>query len=128
MKNLLSATTATFLAIALSLTAGCASIVTGSTDKVSIESIPTGATYETNTGMKGTTPAVITVPDSETLVVTATLPGHQTASATLAPRMSGWVFGNILLGGIIGIAIDLISGNWQTHDDKVVVRLIPVGA
>lgn len=112
----------------LPLFAGCASIVTGSSDRVTIESQPTGAVFETNTGHRGTTPSMITVPDSQTLVVTAHLDGHEDARAELKPRMSAWFAGNILIGGLLGIAIDLVSGNWQTHDDKLVVTLKPKGA
>lgn len=109
----------------LPLAASCASIATGATDRVTIESIPPGAVFETNTGHRGTTPSMITIPDSQTLVVTAKLDGHEEAKAELKPRMSGWFIGNILIGGLLGIAIDLISGNWQTHDDKIVVTLKP---
>jgi len=116
------------LALALTLivlASSCATIVTGSRDNVSVESDPPGAQFETSSGQKGTTPAVVTVADTETLAVTVTKPGYAPGSASLAPRMSGWIFGNIVLGGVIGLAIDLISGQWRTHDDRIVVKLTP---
>jgi S1-C subfamily serine protease len=105
------------------LASSCATIVTGSRDNVSVESEPPGAEFETSSGQKGTTPAVITIADTETLSVTVTKPGYAPGSASLAPRMSGWVVGNVLIGGLIGLAIDLISGQWRTHDDRIVVKL-----
>lgn len=119
---------ATLAALALCSLCSCASIITGSTDSVTIQSNPTGARFETNTGSKGVTPCTITVPDSETLDVTVKMDGYEDSSADLAPRMSGWLFGNILFGGLIGLGIDLVSGNWRTHDDKITVNMVPVAA
>ncbi|MBM3977738.1 MAG: PEGA domain-containing protein [Planctomycetes bacterium] len=116
---------------ALLAVSSCASIVTGSEDRVKINSVPMGAHYETNTGHKGTTPAEIVVADKTTLQIRCTMEGYQDASASLPPRMSGWFLGNILLGGIVGIVIDLVSGNYQTHDDEVVItlmKIVPVAA
>lgn len=105
--------------------ASCATIVTGSHDNVKIESDPAGAVFETNSGQRGTTPAVVTIADSEVLRVTVRQVGFADASAQLEPRMSGWVAGNLLLGGLIGLAIDFISGQFRTHDDRVFVKLVP---
>ena len=116
-----------FLVALLPLQA-CASIVTGSTDTVRISSSPSGADFRTNTGHQGTTPAEITIPDTVALTVTVSAPGHETTTTTLSSRMSGWFAGNLLLGGIIGGAIDLISGNWRTHDDELMIAMPPVAA
>lgn len=104
----------------------CASIVTGSTDTVRISSSPSGADYSTNTGHRGKTPAEITIPDTVALTVTVSAAGHQTTTTTLPSRMSGWFLGNLLFGGIIGGAIDLMSGNWRTHDEELMVALPPI--
>lgn len=118
-------TTAVLLAFC-ALVSGCASIVTGSSDTVRIESVPPGASYVTNAGHKGNTPAEITISDKLLLTVTCSLPGYQDTTVTLSPRMSGWFLGNIILGGIVGIVLDLISGNWRTHDEELVIMLSPV--
>ena len=112
--------------IGLLLFASCASLMTGPTDSIDIESNPPGATFTTNLGIQGTTPATITVPDDKTVMLTVSAPGYQTATVTLQPRMSGWFLGNLVFGGIVGIIIDLISGNWRVHDDEVNVQLAPI--
>lgn len=38
------------------------------------------------------------------------LDGYYPYEITLTKQFSGWVFGNLLFGGIVGIAIDAISG------------------
>jgi hypothetical protein len=36
--------------------------------------------------------------------------GHRAYELALSRKVSGWVAGNILFGGLIGLAIDAISG------------------
>jgi hypothetical protein len=112
------------LTLALPFAQSCASIVTGSSDAIRISSVPEGASFETNSGHKGTTPATITISDKETLQVRMSMEGYDSTTIALPPRMSGWFFGNIILGGLVGIVIDLASGNWRTHDDALVVTLM----
>jgi hypothetical protein len=42
--------------------------------------------------------------------VTIELVGYEPYSATITKSVTGWVWGNILFGGIIGLAVDAISG------------------
>ena len=115
--------------IALFLTLGttsCASIITGSTDTVKILSEPSGANYQTNQGHSGVTPAEVSVPDGVDLEVRCWAPGYAESVTVVESRMSGWLFGNILIGGLIGI--DLITGNYKPHDGEVTITLSPVRA
>ena len=117
------------LALALTLPlSSCASIITGSSDSVEVRSSPTGAAFVTNTGHRGTTPATITIPDDISLQVSYTMDGYKDVTITLPPRMSGWFLANLIIGGIIGIIIDLASGNWRVHDGEVTAVLTPVDA
>ncbi|MDE2137367.1 MAG: PEGA domain-containing protein, partial [Gammaproteobacteria bacterium] len=38
------------------------------------------------------------------------LPGYQPFDATITRSVSGWVWGNIVFGGLIGLAVDAIDG------------------
>lgn len=107
------------------LSSSCASIVTGKEDSVQILTTPPGASFSTNTGHRGVTPSTISIPDSVNLEVDFTLDGFHPQHATLARKGSGWLMGNILLGGIIGLAIDLGTGNWYTHPKTLEVVLTP---
>jgi hypothetical protein len=113
------------LLILLCLTS-CASIVTGPSDEVLITSTPAGAEFTTNAGHQGHTPSTITISDELTLQVQMRLEGYESATAALPPRMSGWFLGNIFLGGLVGMALDLISGNYLVHDSELNVVLIPL--
>ena len=113
------------LAILLSvLLTSCASIMTGSTDNVTIESIPSGAFFTTNTGSSGHTPQMISVPASQDLVVEYKKNGYEPQSAILKSRMSGWIVGNVIFGGFIGLAIDIVNPDARTHDKSLSVQLV----
>ncbi len=38
------------------------------------------------------------------------MPGYQPFDLTLTHSVSGWVWGNVAFGGLIGLAVDAISG------------------
>lgn len=103
----------------------CATIMTGKHDVLSVDSSPTGARFTTNTGVSGVTPAKIEVPDSVDVQFTFELAGYAPASFTANHHMSAWVWGNILIGGVIGLIVDFASGGIHTHDAGVNVTLVP---
>lgn len=116
-------------ALALVLTLGsCATVITGKHDLLDVNSSPPGASFTTNTGVKGTTPAKVEVPDDVDVEFRFELPGYADGTCTSAKYMSGWVWGNILLGGILGLIIDFASGGIYTHDRDVHVTLAPAAA
>ena len=114
------------LAVSLSFFGtSCASILTGSTDKLDITSNPTGATFSTDQGHSGVTPAIIEVPGARNVEFTFSMPGYNQMTMVSMPHTSKWIWGNILFGGLIGIAIDAIGDSAKTHDD-VSVTLKPL--
>jgi len=112
------------VSILLLLGTSCASIVTGSTDSVIIESVPSGAQFTTNIGVRGVTPRVVVVPASQDLVVDFSLQGYEPTSAVLESRVSAWVAGNIIFGGLLGIIIDIANPDARTHDKVLRANLI----
>lgn len=103
----------TMTVIILSLT-GCATVTRGSTEALVIESEPSGAQVQLSNGMKGTIPTSFKVKRKHDLIVTVSKPGYETASINVTSQMAGAggaaMAGNVLVGGIIGLAIDASSG------------------
>ncbi len=89
---------------------GCASIMNGTTQNIGFSSSPTGATIIVDNMKYGKTPAVIRLTRKDNHIVKITLKGYQPYEVTLTRDISGWALGNILFGGIVGLAIDAISG------------------
>lgn len=87
----------------------CATIMQGTTQKIGVSSSPSGAKVFVDGVEKGVTPTIIEV-SREEHILTLRLEGHEERSQPLtAETMSGWVWGNIIFGGIIGLAFDLAA-------------------
>jgi hypothetical protein len=121
MKNLSILACAALIAVFAS---GCASIVSGTRQSVTINSNPPGAIVNIN-GQMGMTPATFELKRNEHYNVQIAKEGYQTQSMALSHIMNPWILGNVLLGGIIGLAVDLIDGAAYKHaPDNVMVTLL----
>lgn len=93
-----------------SLLTGCASIMHGTRQSVGIASNPSNASVWVDKNYAGNTPMVVEMSRKDNHIVRIELDGYQPYEATFSRQLSGWVFGNIVFGGIIGLAVDAISG------------------
>jgi uncharacterized protein YceK len=89
---------------------GCATIMHGTQQDVGISSTPTGASVLIDNTEKGVTPVVLKLRRKENHTVRIQLAGYQPFESTLTHSVSGWVWGNIAFGGLIGLAVDAVSG------------------
>jgi uncharacterized protein YceK len=94
---------------ALALSA-CASIMHGTSQDVGISSTPTSASVTVDNATQGTTPFVAKLSRKDNHIIHIAADGYAPADLTLTHSTSGWVWGNLLFGGIIGLAVDAISG------------------
>lgn len=97
-------------ALAVVLSAGCASIMHGTTQKIGVSSSPTGASVIVDNKPLGMTPVFADLKRGEEHIISIEAPGYQKAQLTVTKSVSGWVWGNIVLGGLIGLAVDAITG------------------
>ncbi len=90
---------------------GCATIVKGRFQKIAVTSTPSEA-WVTVDGQQTKTPGVVTLDTTRTLyVLTFKKEGYEPLEFKLKRTLSGWLFGNIIFGGIIGIVIDFVSSS-----------------
>jgi len=103
------------LLIASILLTGCGTIVRGTKDVLVIESEPSGANVKLSTGLQGSTPATFEVSRKHDLVVTISKDGYETVNVNVVPKVVGSgsaaMAGNVLLGGVIGAAVDVGTGS-----------------
>ena len=59
------------------------------------------------------------------MVITCTKPGYKSTTVSIEEDIAGATFGNIILGGGIGIIFDASSGAAQRYPDKVVIWMEP---
>lgn len=88
----------------------CASIIHGSKQSVAFTSTPSSARVTVDDQLVGNTPVVAKLTRKDKHIVRIELEGYSPFEATLARRTSGWVWGNIVFGGLIGLAVDASTG------------------
>jgi uncharacterized protein YceK len=98
------------LLLAIATLSACASIMHGTSQDVGISSSPTTATVTVDSQVRGQTPFIAHLSRKHNHIVKLALPGYAPAEMTLTRKTSGWVWGNIVFGGIIGLAVDAITG------------------
>src|SRR5262245_3227600 len=116
------------IALLLSLPA-CATIVASGPDLIPVNSSPEGARVLLDGQPIGVTPTSIAFARKCEGLLTLELDGFQPRVVDVDKVVNGWFFGNILFGGPIGMAIDLIASNQGKYPDGAIfVELVPVPA
>jgi len=114
---------------AISLLAGCATIVHGTSEKVQIDSSPGGAEVVIDDAQHVTTPVAVKLSRKADHKLAFHKPGYQDDTETLTSSVSGWVFGNLVGGGLVGAAIDMSDGAARTlSSDNVNATLKPIAS
>jgi hypothetical protein len=104
------------ICLSCSLNAGCASIVNGDTQSLSVETPPVTGAICSLSNDKGSwfvngTPGSVTVHKSaKNLLVSCQKLGYPTYAMNVAATVEPMLFGNILFGGPVGIGVDAIDG------------------
>lgn len=107
----------------ISLT-GCCTIMHGTRQSIGIASNPSHASIWVDSNYVGQTPLIVEMSRKNNHFVRIELEGYQPYEATFSRQMSEWVFGNIVFGGIIGLAVDAISGGlYKLTPDQVQAEL-----
>lgn len=101
-----------FLAIGLLLlaSAGCATIVKGSHQKVPIASDPPAADVIVDGALVGQTPISLDMKRKHDHLVTIQKTGYRPKSVAVVKDVGGAVWGNIIAGGLIGWGVDASTG------------------
>ena len=120
-----------FLVIPLLALAGCATILTGTSEKIAISTSPAGAQCSlmregVNVGEVISTPATVKVSrDHHAITITCSKDGYQSARQMLAADYESSSALNVILGGAIGEAIDSSNGADSKYPDSAFLKLLP---
>jgi len=111
---------------------GCATITRGRKEVLVIESEPSGAVVTTSTGLSGKTPCTFKVSRKGGFVVTIEKEGYETVRVQVESQVAGagaaGMAGNVILGGLIGAAVDAGTGaTLQLKPNPIQVKLVPIG-
>jgi hypothetical protein len=126
---------ATGAAIGLS---GCASTISGRTATVTIDSYPSHADVVIHDKhgqevMATHTPARVELRRKDKFIwpakytATITKPGYKTARVPINQTLNPWIVGNVVVGGVIGLAVDNATGAaWKPKVAAIHSELEPI--
>jgi len=105
----------------------------GTTEQVEILSDPPGAQARTSLGHLCVTPCTLQFERKDPFVVTYSKPGFVPQEVSVTTRVAGagaaGFVGNVVVGGVVGMAVDAASGSTLEHvPNPVTVTLEPVGS
>jgi hypothetical protein len=110
---------------------GCATITSGTTHTIAVLSEPPGAACQIRRNgeliaVVNPTPGTVSISKStRDLAVDCTRSGNQPGVAVVKPEFQAMTLGNVLVGGLIGLAVDAASGAMGTYPANVTVVLAP---
>jgi hypothetical protein len=113
------------------LSTGCATITTNPSQNVTILTDPEGAacTFTRDgkvVGVVNPTPGSLAVQKSHAdISVECTKADHLPAKGVIGSKFQAMTLGNIIFGGIIGIAVDLASGATAEYAGQIRITLVP---
>lgn len=102
----------------------CATIINGSSQQINITSTPIDAKVTVDDHEVGKTPFIADLKRKDNHIVKIELEGYKTEVITLNGKTSGWFFGNCLFGGIIGMAIDAVTGGMYKLEPKEINKAL----
>lgn len=118
-----------FLVAAIAVS-GCSTILTGTSQGITVTTNPTGATCTIDRGGQrvgaiAQTPNTVQISKSASpLDIECSKEGFQTASLKHKADFAGATVGNLLLGGVIGVAVDAASGASSIYPSEVRLALV----
>lgn len=98
--------------------AACATVTRGSKDAWVVNTEPSGAKVETSNGHQcPSTPCAIKISRKAEFTATITKAGYKTATVSVTHKTANagaaGIAGNVLLGGVIGLGVDVATGASQ---------------
>jgi len=118
-----------FVLLLIVLPGGCASVVSGNETHTKITSIPTGAKCNLRgTGFETSviTPKALTLSaKASPISVACSVKGYQPKTERLIAESDGSIAGNILFGGLVGVAVDAANGAGMKYPERLSVILEP---
>jgi hypothetical protein len=114
------------VALPLLVFAGCATLFASKRKTVAFRTEPVGAQVLINGNPVGTTPYQMELQKKKEYIVTFRLEGYREVTCEIGKKVgAGWVVLDVL-GGLVPIVIDAITGDWHNLDkDSCDVTLTP---
>ena len=110
------------------LVASCATMVKGTSQRISISSDPPGANITLDSMPAGETPTSVELSCASQHTVKIEKAGYLPQEQTISQTTSGWLAGNIIAGGLIGVCIDAATGGmYRLTPESISATLVKAG-
>ncbi len=106
------------IAIIFLVLPGCATMMSDNHHGYPVFSTPQGALVTVNGLPHGHTPVIITTDPDRDLLITIERPSCPVFQTVVASTTNPWTFGNILIGGIVGLIIDSATGAMYQYEPR----------
>jgi len=107
---------------------GCATFIRGSTQSLTVDSLPGGATVSLSNGERCATPCVLKLKRKHPVAVELCKPGYRQAQTLVRSELGSAgavrMAGNALIGGLIGVGVDAASGAAKDLSPNVLAVLL----
>lgn len=95
---------------------GCATIIEGNKEEMSVASEPDGAIVSVNGDKKGKTPAKFTLPKDDSHTIKIEKDGYESETINVSNEIDvKWVVIDVVLG-VVPIVVDAVTGAWYRLD------------
>lgn len=111
---------------------GCATITSGTSQSIAVLTEPPGASCRLSRGdgiiaVVNPTPGTVNVSKSVIdIAINCSNPKHSPGTSVVQSSFQAATLGNILIGGVIGLAVDAASGAMGKYPENVTVVMAPL--
>lgn len=107
--------------------AACATLVHGTHQSIEVYSSPGPATVSVDGRVVGHTPAVVGLSRRSGHTLRIELAGYHPQEVSLERSVSGWAWGNVVFGVVVGLAVDAASGGLYRLTPEMVTAWMETG-
>ena len=117
-------------AVSVVILSGCSTIVEGRSQKISLNTTPSGASCQLSRlgnpiGRVSPTPGTVIVEKSrDDIIIECEKAGYKNTSYINKSDYAAASFGNIILGGGIGVGVDAATGAHNKYESPVNINLL----
>ena len=96
------------------LLAGCGTLFIPSTKEITISSEPVEARVSIDGVEHGLTPISVVLDNKKSHTIVVSKEGYETVSCVLNTKIRGYIIILDVLGGLVPVAVDAVTGGWKT--------------
>lgn len=103
---------------AVVLFTSCSTIMTGTSENVTFNANVEKAKVYVDGIYRGDTPLILDLESKKSYTIQIEAEGYNSYTTMINKKTSGWVLGNVIIGGVVGIVVDVVTGGIYVLDEN----------